>query len=72
MEAAASLFLCLGILALFVVSLAYVYKRRENIKKWLNPPYYAEDDRELRLKRRIQDCQAELDAINKAKNEIEE
>ena len=69
MEAAASLFFCLIILALFIIGLAYAYKRRANISKWLNTPYYAEDDRKLKLERRIEDASAELKEIEKAEAE---
>lgn len=72
MEAAASLFFCLIILALFVIGLGYAYKKRAAIQKWLNTPYYASDDRRLRLKRKIEDAERELQALEKEEAETGE
>ena len=72
MEAAAGLFLVLLILILFVVFLGYCYRHRAVISKWLQPPYYAVDDRELKLKRRIEDAEKELETIEKEKAETGE
>ena len=43
-----------------VLLLAYAYRRREDIRKWLNAPYYADNDRALSLTRRKEDIEKEL------------
>jgi hypothetical protein len=48
------------ILDLHIVLLAYLIRNREAIKKWMNAPYYAENDRELYLTRRKEDVEKEL------------
>ena len=40
--------------------LGIAYKNRASIKRWLNAPYYSEDDREVRLKRRREDIDREI------------
>ena len=66
MEGAISFMLCLIFLGVVVFMLGIVYRNRVSISKWLNTPYYAEEDRKLKLQRRIEDAQAELTEIEKA------
>lgn len=69
MDAAIGFLLTLVFLALFAYVLGLGYKNRVMIQRWLNMPYYAEDDRKLRLKRRIEDSQKELADLEKAETE---
>ncbi len=66
MDAAVGFMLVLLFLSLFALVLAILYKRRDYIRRWLNTPYYAEDDRKLRLQRRIEDAKKELEELLKA------
>ena len=68
MDAAIGFLLVLIFLALLAFSLALVYKNRALVKKWLNAPYYAEDDRKLNLRRRIEDSANELAEIEAAES----
>ena len=63
MEALATGFSILLVSAIVLFSLGYSLRHRASINKWLNPTYYAEDDRKLKLKREIEDCQKELEWI---------
>jgi len=63
--AAIDLLLTLVVLCLFGLFLGFAYRNRASIKKWLNTPYYAEDDRKLKLQRRIEDAQHEIADIDK-------
>jgi len=69
MDAAIGFLLVLIFLALLCLVLAIVYRNRVAVKKWLNAPYYAEDDRKLNLQRRKEDCEKELDDIKKKEAE---
>ena len=83
MESVGSFFLSLVILILFLIFCGYCYKKRTSIAQWLNPTYYACDDRKLRLeriiedaqrdsKREVEDAEKELEAIEKAAAETGE
>ena len=83
MEAVGSFFLILVILILFLAFCGYCYKKRTSIAQWLNPTYYACDDRKLRLKRivedarrdsarTVEDAEKELEALEKAEAETGE
>ena len=72
MEGVLSLFFGLILLALVGFGLCIAYKQRAYLAKWFNSPYYAIDDRKLRLHRRIEDAQAELEDIEKAEAETGE
>lgn len=67
MEMAIGFFFVMLVICLFLFLLAFAYKNRAWIGKWLDAPYYAEEDRELRLRRELEDCQRELDHIEKRK-----
>lgn len=69
MDAAIGFLLCLIFLALLVLGVAIAYRRRNEIRRWLNSPYYAADDRRLRLRRRIEDAEKELEELDKAETE---
>lgn len=80
MESVGAFFLSLVILILFLVFCGYCFKHRRSIAQWLNPTYYACDDRKLRLKRiienakrdserEIEDAEKELEAIGKTEAE---
>lgn len=60
MEAVISFFLVLVILALVVFGLMVVYKYRRQIAKWVDYPYYANEDRDQFLRRKIEDAEKEL------------
>jgi hypothetical protein len=60
-------FIAFLIIDLHILLAAYAYKRRYALLKWLEYPYYAEDDRELRLQRRVEDAQHELDWLRENK-----
>ncbi len=68
MDAAIGFLLVLISLALLTYALALVYKDRAIVRKWLNAPYYAEDDRKLKLRRRIEDLANELADIEAAES----
>lgn len=72
MEAAAGLFFSLIALAVFGFGIAVLYRNRASVSKWLNAPYYADEDRKLRLKRRIEDSQKELADIEQKEVETKE
>ena len=83
MESVGSFFLILVILILFLLFCGYCYKNRTSIAQWLNPTYYAYNDRKLRLKRiiedarmdserEVEDAEKELEAIEKAEAETGE
>ena len=83
MESVGSFFLILVILILFLIFCGYCYKNRTSIAQWLNPTYYAYNDRKLRLKRiienaqrdserAVEDAEKELEAIEKAEAETGE
>ena len=63
MESAIGFLMSLIFILLFIFALGVAYKNRAYICKWLNSPYYASDDRKLRLKRKIEDAQAEIEDI---------
>ena len=65
MDAAIGFMFSLLFLSIFIVACAIAYKNRAAIKKWLNTPYHAEDDRKLRLQRIIEDAEKELESIEK-------
>lgn len=69
MDAAIGFLFVLIVLLLLFFGLALLYKNRAVVGKWLNSPYYACDDRELKLHRRIEDAQTELDSISEKKTE---
>lgn len=71
MEGVFALFFGFIIMALVIFGLAIGYKQRAYLSKWLQAPYFASEDRELLLKRRIEDATAELEAIEKAKAETQ-
>ena len=72
MEAVGSFFLILVILILFLAFCGYCYKNRTSIVQWLNPTYYAYNDRKLRLKRIIENAQRESErAVEDAEKELE-
>jgi hypothetical protein len=52
----------IGLIALDleILLVLYAYREREAIKKWIKAPYFAEDDRELKLQRRKDDIEKEL------------
>jgi len=54
---------------LIIVLCAYGYRHRTAIAKWLNPTYYACNDRKLYLRRQIENAQKELEAIEKVEAE---
>ena len=60
MDALASGFAILLIGGIVIFGLGYAIRHRDRINKWLNPTYYAGDDRKLSLEREIEDCQREL------------
>lgn len=63
MDSAIGFLFTMVVLAGVGFGFAILYKNRIPVTKWLNAPYYAEDDRKLRLQRRIEDAQKELEAI---------
>ena len=72
MESVGSFFLILLIFILFLAFCGYCYKNRTSIAQWLNPTYYACDDRKLRLKRIIENAQRDSErAVEDAKKELE-
>lgn len=72
MEAAAGLFFSLIALAAFAFGAAVLYRNRISVAKWLNAPYYADEDRKLKLKRRIEDSEKELADIEQKEAEAKE
>ena len=72
MESAAGFFLVLLVLVLFILLGAYCYRHRIAIANWLNPTYYAMNDRKLHLHRQIENAEKELEAIGKAEAETQE
>ena len=71
MDSAIGFLFVMVVLCLFLFLGGLAYKNRAIIAKWLNAPYYAEDDRELKLSRRIEDCQREVRDIQRRKAETE-
>jgi len=69
MDAAIGFLFAMVVLAGVIFALAIAFKNRNAIKRWLNTPYYAEDDRRLRLHRRMEDAQKELEELDKAEPE---
>ncbi len=69
MDGAIGFLLCLIFLGLVVLGLAIAYRNRVTVSKWLNTPYYAESDRRLKLRRRIEDAEKELEQLDKAETE---
>jgi len=67
-DAALGFFLVLVFMTLFVLLCGFTYKCRAQVAKWLNYPYYAEGDRELQLKRKIENAQAELKWVQENKS----
>ena len=65
MEAAGGFFFVMLTLVLIFVLVAYCYRHRAAIAKWLNPTYYAINDRKLQLRRQIENAEKELAAIDK-------
>lgn len=63
MDAAAGFILVLIFLLLLALLSGYAYRRRADIAKWLNYPYFACEDRKLYLQRKLEDAQKELEAI---------
>ena len=63
MDSAIGLMFSLIFLTAFCFGLAILYKNRSPVQKWLNTPYYAEDDRKLKLERRIADATKELEHL---------
>ena len=63
METAGGFFFSLVTLLLFVLLAGYAYRHRAVITKWLNPTYYAYNDRKLGLKRQIENAEKELEAM---------
>lgn len=53
----------LFVLTVVILSLAYSFKYRRRISRWLDYPYFAEEDRKLNLKRTIEDAQKELEWV---------
>jgi len=72
MDLAVGFFALLVFLGVFLFVLALAYRNRATIGKWLNTPYYAESDRKLKLQRRIEDAEKELEAIEKVETETGE
>ena len=72
MESAISFLLCLIFLGLVTLGAAIAYKRRDAIAKWLNTPYYAESDRRLRLTRRIEDAEKELEMLDEKESKAQD
>lgn len=50
-------------LTAIALAIGFGLRYRSTIVKWINPTYYACDDRKLKLQRKIEDCQKELDWI---------
>jgi hypothetical protein len=74
MEPLISLFAFSLFLVLFFLAIAWVYRNRNKINRWLNDPcstHYEVVTREIYLKRRIEDAQRELEFIQKANQETE-
>lgn len=71
MESVLALFFGIILLGLVGFGFAILYKQRAHVAKWLQAPYYACDDRKLHLKRKIEDAQTELEAIEKAEAETQ-
>ena len=69
MDGGIGLLFSLLTLIAFCFGLGLVFKNRSLVQQWLNTPYYAEDDRKLKLRRKIEDCQAELTAIEEQEKE---
>ncbi len=69
MDSAIGFLFVLMVLFLLFFCLALLYKNRVVVGKWLNSPYYACDDRELKLRRRIEDSEKELNDIEAKKTE---
>ena len=69
MDAAIGFLLCLVCLVLVVFGIAIVYRNRAAVSKWLNTPYYADSDRRLKLRRRIEDAEKEIEVLDKAETE---
>lgn len=65
MEALATGFSILLFCSVVFLALGFGLRHRTSINKWLNPTYYACDDRKLRLQRKIEDAQNELKWIEK-------
>ena len=72
MEVAIGFLLVLLTIALFFLLGGYCYRHRAAITKWLNPTYYAINDRKLQLNRQIENAQKELEAIGKKEAETGE
>ncbi len=69
MDAALGFFFVMLTLLLFFLGLAYAYRNLNVIKAWLNTPYYANEDRRLRLRRRIEDAEKEIEELDKAETD---
>ena len=57
------LFYALLLIDFHIILFAFAYRNRRAIGQWLNWPYYAEDDREVRLRRTKEDAERELSWI---------
>ena len=64
MDSAIGFLLCLIFLGVVVFGVGVAYRNRAAISRWLNSPYYAADDRRLKLRRRIEDSEKELEALD--------
>ena len=69
MEAAIGFFFVMLTFLLIILLAAYCYRHRAAITKWMNPTYYAYNDRKLQLRRQIENAEKELEAIEKAEAE---
>lgn len=65
MEAAGGFFISMLTILLVFLLAAYGYRHRAAIARWLNPTYYAINDRKLQLRRQIENAEKELEAIEK-------
>jgi len=67
MDAALGFIFVLATLVGLTILLGYAYRRRHKIAGWLNDPTVPNayvTDRKLTLKRRIEDAERELEALN--------
>ena len=63
MDAAMGVLVMVIILGVCAFGMGLLYKNRVTVAKWLNMPYFATDDRKLKLQRLLADTQAELKSM---------
>ncbi len=63
MDSAMGVLVMVIILGVCAFGMGLLYKNRVTVAKWLNMPYFATDDRKLKLQRLLADTQAELKSM---------